>query len=263
MAPVFRKEFQPQTKGILVGGKWIIWDVDRNGSPSHGNIEAIRSDSKIGDIQAEISHDGLNGFLRVRKEMSYRDAVSKFLEASAFNPSEFELTIELPSGAYSSGTIDQWTDKQNNPPKHFAPSTWLKLLKKWLDENHSRYFWQRPWSGVKLSESRLANTQNKKDPRAFCYVIVGQKKIHHCKALALLPDQFIVGILLHEIGHILQVEDDPEVDDPEVDCDELILSRFPEAGYHYADARYTHDREKRVARNIECVSEKFLKELTR
>lgn len=105
-------------------------------------------------------------------------------------------------------------------------------------------------SQVRLVRSKRANDQNREKARQFCFVVIGQHEINFADALLKLPEEFIVGILLHEIAHMVIREGR----DPELDVDEWVIEHVPEAGYHYADARYS----KRVAKNLECVSEAFI-----
>lgn len=112
----FLKEFRPQTKGILIKGKWYIWDVDKAGGagrPIHGYVENMVNEGRRGEIQAEISKDGSSGFLRVTTPMSYHDAVSKFLSASSFDPEYFDLLVEIEGVGYKEGTIEQWQNRSN------------------------------------------------------------------------------------------------------------------------------------------------------
>lgn len=104
-------------------------------------------------------------------------------------------------------------------------------------------------SKVRLVRSKKANDQNKASARQFCFVFLGEHKIHFSDALLKLPEEFIVGILLHEIAHMVVKEGR----DPELDVDEWVVEHVPEAHYHYADARYG----KRVAKNLECVGREF------
>jgi hypothetical protein len=127
---------------------------------------------------------------------------------------------------------------------------WLRLLKRYLK---SKGF---PLNRVSLTHSRKADQRNKKSPRGFCHVVIGRPTIHCAEALETLPDEFIVGILLHELAHMLVKESD----DPELDVDEFVLENCPESGYHYADVKYAAP-QWRVAKNLECVSKAFLKEL--
>ncbi len=106
-------------------------------------------------------------------------------------------------------------------------------------------------SKIRLHRSRLANTNNQKSARSFCFVIIGEFEIHYADALLELPLPFMVGILLHEIAHMVIKEDGG---DPELGVDEWIIDNVPEAGYRYADAKYG----RRTARNLERVSESFL-----
>lgn len=102
---------------------------------------------------------------------------------------------------------------------------------------------------IELVRSKKANEQNKLAARQFCFVILGEHEIHYADALLKLPVEFIVGILLHEVAHMVVKEGR----DPELDVDEWVLEKVPEAQYHYATARYG----KRTAASIERVSGSF------
>lgn len=106
---------------------------------------------------------------------------------------------------------------------------------------------------VRLVRSKKANEQNHAAARQFCFIIIGEHEIHYADALLKLPMNFLVGILLHEITHMVVKEGR----DPELDVDEWVFEKVPEAGYDYRDCRYG----KRVAKNLECVSETFIAEL--
>ena len=127
---------------------------------------------------------------------------------------------------------------------------WLKLLKRYMK---SKGF---PLNRVSLTHSRKADKRNANDPRGFCHVVLGRPTIHCAEALKTLPDQCIVGILLHELAHMIV----DEGEDPELDVDEWVLEKCPEAGYHYADIKYASPKF-RVAKNLECVTKSFLKQL--
>ncbi len=125
----FVPEFRASTKGIFIGRKWRIWDIDQNGFPAHGTIEKDFNDGEVPDIQAQVSKDGRSGFLRVRKPgMTYTQAAREFIQASSFVPDEFDLTIELADGRYSEGTLDQWMG--NNPPLKNLEAEAKKILRK-------------------------------------------------------------------------------------------------------------------------------------
>lgn len=103
---------------------------------------------------------------------------------------------------------------------------------------------------VALVRSKKANEQNKASARQFCFVVIGQHDIHYADALLKLPMNFFVGILLHEIAHMVVREGR----DPELDVDEWVIENVPDSGYEYRDVAYGHRR----AANLECVSEKFV-----
>lgn len=141
-----------------------------------------------------------------------------------------------------------------------TPHDWLNLLCSWLRKR-----------GVKLRPALVIDEKqvkaNAKDPRAFCRVELGDKKknIYCAVALVALPPEAIVGILLHEITHMLIVEDGG---DPELADDEYVLDHFPQAGYHYATIEYAtvemtpkFSGRVRTAKNIEVVSSNFIKTL--
>ncbi len=108
-------------------------------------------------------------------------------------------------------------------------------------------------SKIRLVRSKKANDQNKEKARQFCFVFPGEYNINYADALLKLPMSFLVGILLHEIAHMVIREGR----DPELDVDEWVLDKVPEAGYDYRDCHYG----KRVAKNLECVTEAFIEEL--
>ncbi len=110
---------------------------------------------------------------------------------------------------------------------------------------------------IKTSHSRKADAHHEDSARSFCFVILGERVIHYASAIKCLPDKFIVGILLHEIVHMI-IEEKPG--DPELGVDEWVIENLPEAGYEYKSVRYIDFTGKaRTAKDLECVSEKFLK----
>lgn len=108
-----------------------------------------------------------------------------------------------------------------------------------------------PWlkSKIKLVRSKKAEVNNKASPRAFCFVIIGEYNIHFSEALLKLPIHFVVGILLHEVAHMVVREGR----DPELDVDEWVLDYVPEAEYTYQNVTYG----RRQAHNLERVSVEF------
>ncbi len=131
---------------------------------------------------------------------------------------------------------------------------WLKRL---LKELRKRGF-GRALRNVNIFWSYVCDMRNKKDPRAFCHVVLGNPKIRCARALDLLPDVAIAGILLHELAHMI-VEHKPG--DPELNVDDFVLEVIPDAGYHYGECEYV-DGRRRKAKNIEMVSKKFLEKIS-
>lgn len=137
----------------------------------------------------------------------------------------------------------------------YLNSQFLAPLLKYLNGRGLVSTWMK--SRIKTSHSRKADENHDKSPRSFCFVIIGEHKIHYASALRGLPDVFVVGILLHEIAHMIIEEDGG---DPELGVDEWMLENVPEAGYVYNNVRYIDFTDKpTTAKNLECVSEKFLK----
>lgn len=98
-----------------------------------------------------------------------------------------------------------------------------------------------------------------KGARSFCFVVIGERTINYASTIKSLPDRFIVGILLHEIAHMI-IEN--EKGDPELGVDEWVIANVPESDYEYKNVRYIDFTQKpRTAKNLECVSEKFLMEI--
>ncbi len=130
---------------------------------------------------------------------------------------------------------------------------YLKPLLAHLNARGLLTHWMK--SKIRTVHSRRADGNNEASARAFCFVVIGEFVIHYASALKALPDEFIVGILLHEVVHML-IE---EKGDPELGVDEWVLEHVPEAGYCYKTAKYEDfDGARRIAKNIECVSKKFL-----
>lgn len=111
-------------------------------------------------------------------------------------------------------------------------------------------------SGLAIVHSRAKDTQNRKDPRAFCCVVGSSPKIHCALAIEHLDSRAIIGILLHEIAHTIVRNSHV---DAEVGADEWVIAHIPESKFTYADVAYRPaGRRARVARNIEVVSSGFV-----
>lgn len=139
-------------------------------------------------------------------------------------------------------------------------SIWLKALVtymcKSLDVPNARML-RKVW----MKHSTKAEINNQRSSRSFCYVYGdGEPVVHYAEALTRLNTENVVGILIHELAHLI-VQSGP-VDD-EVDADQWILEAFPEAKYRYTDAVYVSPwtERMRTARNVQCVSREFLRKL--
>lgn len=136
---------------------------------------------------------------------------------------------------------------------------WLKALVKYvaksLDAKHARMLRK-----VRMVNSNRAEQNNQKSARSFCYVNLDGETIYYSEALTYLDLEFIIGILLHELAHLV-VKAGP-VDD-EADADSWILEAFPETRYDYDDTVYTSPwtGRMRTAKNLQCVSREFVRRL--
>lgn len=115
--------------------------------------------------------------------------------------------------------------------------------------------------GIRLRGDKEADANNRKDPRAFAFVIGKSKVIRCARVMDWLPPNARVGILLHEILHIvLNARHGPE---SEVDVDEFATAELEKTGYCYKNVDYLDgpSLKTRTAKAIECVSTAFLKRL--
>ncbi len=133
-------------------------------------------------------------------------------------------------------------------------SAWLKKLLRELRRRKLGNFY-----GVKLKHDKVCDQRNQKSPRAFCHVVIGKPEIHCSKAIEYLDSNFIVGILLHELIHMVVTEGD----DPELDVDEFVIEHLRDTGYTYMDTKYFDPfLGKRKAKSIECVKLSFLETIS-
>ncbi len=134
---------------------------------------------------------------------------------------------------------------------------YLRPLLVYLEEQGLITTWMK--SQIRTLHSRKADKNNADSARSFCFVIIGEHVIHCAGSIENLQDKFIIGILLHEIAHMIIEEGRG---DPELDVDEWVIENVPEAGYRYENTRYTDfNNKKRSAKNLECVTERFLKQI--
>lgn len=137
---------------------------------------------------------------------------------------------------------------------------WLKALAKYvrasLDHRAAKAI-----RHVTCKHSNKAEVNNQRSARSFCYVhLDADPVVYYAEALELLDVEYIVGILLHELAHLIVKSG--TVDD-EVDADQWVIEAFPEAKYGYDDAVYTSPwtHRWRTAKNLQCVSREFIRRL--
>jgi hypothetical protein len=92
---------------------------------------------------------------------------------------------------------------------------------------------------------------NQQDPRAFAFAISTSNVIHGSKALELICPRARLGILLHEIGHVVLNAFDGDVS--EVDVDEWCMFQVAESGYRYHTLHYPSPWEAGVIRKADNV----------
>jgi hypothetical protein len=109
---------------------------------------------------------------------------------------------------------------------------------------------------IEIKFSWQQDMRNDQDPRGFAMVMSDKLEIHVAEAINSLPPEYRIGILLHELAHL--VADTFLDEDSEVDTDLWILASVPESGYSYGNVSYVLGDTKKVAKNLQKVSEKFL-----
>ena len=97
------------------------------------------------------------------------------------------------------------------------------------------------------------------NPRNFCAVTPKNIIILCSRFIESPPPEARIGILLHEISHI--VANAFGGDESEVDCDVWIKENVPEAGYEYRDIDYKRDGVDVTAKGLQVVSKKFVRML--
>ena len=113
---------------------------------------------------------------------------------------------------------------------------------------------------IQVEWSEDADLRNRKDPRGFCHVDPNEWKIYCSRAIEDVSPAVRMGLLLHEIGHL--VLDAFDGDESEVDVDAWAMSAIPEAGYHYMPVyEYFNSQigETVKAKNIEALCASFVK----
>ncbi len=110
--------------------------------------------------------------------------------------------------------------------------------------------------------SQEEDARNLQNPRGFCHTEQGKPEIFCSRALEDTDREVRVGILLHEIGHIMLNAFDG--DESEVDVDEWVTQMTPKGAYRYFQD-YTYQNslygEPVTAHSVQMVTRNFLKEL--
>jgi hypothetical protein len=110
---------------------------------------------------------------------------------------------------------------------------------------------------IRLLQDSELDKANRKNPRFLCAVHPHEWIIRCAMALDRVSSAVRVGVLLHEIGHMVL----PAFvgAKSEVEVDEFVVTRVPEAGYYYGDHAYECPvRGSVLAKNVEHVSDAFL-----
>lgn len=137
----------------------------------------------------------------------------------------------------------------------------LKALTKYLvDDREMPQVFLR---SIRVNRSRPLDEDHKDDPRAFCAVEEDVPNIIFCtSAIEAVPENVRIGLLLHEIGHLLLDAFDHEIPGgEEIEVDTWILKHIPEAGYTYVDCPHIWHGKERTALNVQTVSDAFLKKV--
>lgn len=105
--------------------------------------------------------------------------------------------------------------------------------------------------GFAIEHEPEQDSLNAADPRAFCYTQPGTGVISCTQQVEFLPDRALLGILLHEIGHIELGAF--EGDESEIDVDEWCVNT--ELGYQYVpEVKYLlNNTTPVIATNIEVI----------
>lgn len=111
---------------------------------------------------------------------------------------------------------------------------------------------------IQLRHDPSLDKANFKNPRFLCAVHPHEWIIHCALAIERIGRPVRIGVLLHEIGHM--VIPAFRGAKSEVEVDEFVVSKIPEAGYYYEDHAYFSPlrSEEVLAKNVEHVSAEFL-----
>lgn len=135
-----------------------------------------------------------------------------------------------------------------------------KLLAYLATQSATFELWPKRYHKIKLVWVKAQDKANLKNPRAFCFTQRGDLSIYCARALNELPVEARLGVLLHEIGHI--VMDAFDGDECEVTADQFGFG-IAEAGYKYKDVEYVNPLTHELARanSLETVSPQFVEKI--
>jgi hypothetical protein len=127
------------------------------------------------------------------------------------------------------------------------------LLKRLLWHLCTRHDLPGGFKKVRVVHDQNQDRLNIKNPRAFCFV-AGEKpfEIHATYRLENLPEKFILGVLYHELGHIVLNAFDSNADEPKVDA--WCLEFAPELRYGYASVTYLGIKGRVLAQNLQNIA---------
>lgn len=111
---------------------------------------------------------------------------------------------------------------------------------------------------IGIVHTRAMDRENEKDPRAFCAVNDTAWLIYCTQSINYLPANARIGILLHEVSHLVNNFIGKRED--EVNTDEWIVTAIPEAGYGYQSIAYHNPLlgKQVTAHDLETVGTAFL-----
>jgi hypothetical protein len=126
---------------------------------------------------------------------------------------------------------------------------------------HLARVWDKRAAKLKIALSERRDQDNARDARAMAFVTHRGHTVHVAEALAQVPPVFTLGVLLHEVVHVVRSHFDG--DEGEVDVDATIVEEIPGASYGYADVDYRHPVNglRRRARNLQRVGVTFARKV--
>ena len=114
------------------------------------------------------------------------------------------------------------------------------------------------YTDISVKWSQDEDQRNISDPRGFCHTEQGSMIISCSRALEDVDREIRLGVLIHEIGHIVLNAFDGE--ESEVDVDTWVIDTLPKGSYGYLqDYAYLNSliEEQVTAHNIQRVTTTF------